>query len=428
LDATPVLESFGTLQSRRLLELRAAVAGRVVELSPDFVEGGHVEAGQLLVRLDPADAEAEVARAQSDVADARAEGRDAARGLALARDEVTAAQDQAALQERALARQRDLADRGVGTAISSEAAELAASAARQAVLARRQSLAQAEARVDQAATLLSRSQIALAEAERRLADTTLRAPFSGTLNAAELVEGRLVSVNERVAELLDPDDLEVSFRISTAQYARLLDDQGALIPAEVAVMLDAAGVDLTATGRITRTGAGAGDGASGRVVFATLENAVGFRPSDFVTVRVQEPVLRSVTALPATAVDAQGEVLVLGTGDRLEVAQVEVLRRQADTVLVRGDIEGREVVQARTPLLGAGIAVSPLRRGGETAQATPAEPEMVKLTEERRARLVAFVEGNTRMPQDAKARVLAQLAEPAVSAQVVARIESRMGG
>ena len=58
----------------------------------------------------------------------------------------------------------------------------------------------------------------------------------------------------------------------------------------------------------------------------------------------------------------------------------------------------------------------------------PDVPDMVELTEERRARLVAFVEANTRMPQEAKARVLAQLAEPSVPAQVVARIESRMGG
>ena len=53
---------------------------------------------------------------------------------------------------------------------------------------------------------------------------------------------------------------------------------------------------------------------------------------------------------------------------------------------------------------------------------------MLELTEERRAKLVAFVEGNKRMPDEMKARVLAQLAEPQVPAKVVERIESRMGG
>jgi hypothetical protein len=71
------------------------------------------------------------------------------------------------------------------------------------------------------------------------------------------------------------------------------------------------------------------------------------------------------------------------------------------------------------------MTVRPLRSG---SQDVVEAPTMLELTDERRAKLVAFVEGNTRMPPDAKTRVLAQLAEPQVPAQVVARIESRMGG
>ena len=114
-DIQPVLETFGEVKSRRLLELRAAGGGRVLELADGFEDGGRVSAGQVLVRLDPLDAQAAVDRAASDVADAQAEGRDAARGLALARDELAAAGEQAELRERALVRQRDLAGRGVGS-------------------------------------------------------------------------------------------------------------------------------------------------------------------------------------------------------------------------------------------------------------------------------------------------------------------------
>lgn len=421
---TPVLESFGEIASRRTLELRAAGSGRVVALADGFEDGGVVRAGEVLVRLDPADAEAVVQRAQNDLADAQAEVRDAARGLELARDELVAAQEQAELRDRAAKRQIDLAERGVGTAAAIEGAELAASAARQAVLVRRQALAQAQARVDQAATATARVEIALAEAQRRLDDTVLTAPFDGTLSATSVVEGRLVSANERLADLIDPDDLEVSFRLSTAQYARLLDARGEILKADVRVTLDVTGVDLAAKGVVTRTSAAAGEGQTGRLVFAALETAPGFKPGDFVTVQVEEPPLENVVRLPASAVDAGGGVLLLGADDRLEAATVEVLRRIGDAVLVRGDIAGREVVEARSPLLGAGISVKPLRKGA----AAPTGPLMLELTDERRARLVAFIEGNNRMPQEAKARVLAQLAEPQVPAQVVERIESRMGG
>ncbi len=303
---SPVLESFGEIASRRTLEVRAADGGRVIALADGFEDGGAVKAGDVLVRLDPADALSALQRGQSDLADAQAEARDAARGLELARDELTAAQEQADLRVRAAQRQTDLLQRGVGTTAAEETAEFAASAARQAVLARRQALAQAEARVDQAATSIARAEIALAEAQRRLNDTVITAPFDGTLSGATVVEGRLVTINERLAELIDPDDLEVSFRLSNAQYARLLDNDGSILKAEVRVTLAVAGVDLEARGRVTRTAAAAGEGQTGRLVFASLENAVGFKPGDFVTAHVQEPPLANVILLPSSAVDAAG--------------------------------------------------------------------------------------------------------------------------
>lgn len=422
---TPVLKTFGEVKSRRTLELRAAIAGRVIELSEQFVDGGAVMAGDVLVRIDPANAQSTVSRVQADIADAQADGRDATRALALAKDEQLAAQEQADLRAKAQQRQSDLLARGVGTAAAVEVAELAASSARQAVLSRRQAVTQAEARIDQATSALLRAEIALADATRGLADTTLIAPFDGKLSAPSVVAGRLVGTNERLAELIDPDALEVSFRVSTAQYARLLDLSGDILGAEVNVILDVAGVDLTATGQINRASAGAGEGQTGRLIFAKLNDSVGFKTGDFVQVQVQEPAVENVVRLPSSALDASGTVLVLGSEDRLETIYVELIRRQGDDILVRGrGLEGRDVVEARSPLLGAGIVVKPLRGVNEI----PAAPSMVELTDERRAKLVAFIEGNTRMPAAAKARVLAQLGEAQVPTSMVERIEGRMGG
>ena len=421
----PQLEAFGEVRSRRTLELRAAAGGQIVMLAPAFEEGGMVEAGDLLLQTDPADAQAALDRVQSDLLDARAEERDAERSLGLARDESKAAADQADLQERAFKRQQDLQGRGVGTAAAVEVAELAAAQARQSVLARRIAEAQAEARVDQAVTKLARARIAVAEAHRRLDDTNLIAGFDGALSEVSLVQGHLVQINEKLAILVDPDLLEVAFRVSTSQYARLLDRDGRLIGAPVEAVLDVAGADLVATGLITRDSAAATEGQSGRLLFARLDAAPGFKPGDFVTVRVQESELTEVVRLPSSALDARGTVLVLGDEDRLEVLKVELLRRQGDDILVRGDgLEGREVVAGRTPLLGGGIRVRPLRDMVDPSE----EQAMLELSAERRARLVAFVSANTRMPEAAKNRLLGQLEGSRVPAQVVERIESRMGG
>ena len=102
------------------------------------------------------------------------------------------------------------------------------------------------------------------------------------------------------------------------------------------------------------------------------------------------------------------------------------MRRQGDDVLVRArDLQGTRIVAERSPLLGAGIKVRALT--AETAT-VPEAPAMVELTAERRAKLIAFVEANNRMPAQVKERLLANLAKDQVPAQMVKRLEGRMGG
>ncbi len=422
----PVLSTFGEVRSRRTLEIRAAAPGEIVWLSDTFEEGGAIEAGTLLARIDPANAQSALDTARTDLAEAEADLRDAERALILAVEDISAAEEQARLRKSALARQQDLFGRGVGSAAAVETAELAVSSANQAVLSRKLAHASAEARVDQSKTARERRQITLAEAERRLQDTEIKAEFAGVLSNVSAVVGGLVAANERLAELIDPTALEVSFRVSTPQYARLLSESGRLVGAEVNASIDILGVDITASGIISRESAGVGDGQTGRLLFARLRDATGFRPGDFVSIAIEEPPIPLVARLPATAVDAAGTVLVLGDEDRLEVAEIELLRREGDDVIVRArGLAGREVVAERTPLLGAGIRIRPIRPNGNEV---PAGPELISLDPERRARLVAFVEANQFMPADVKSRVLAQLQKDKVPTRVVERIESRMGG
>ena len=424
---TPVLTAFGELRSRRTLDLRARASGAVVALHPNFEEGGRVSEGELLLQVDPHVAQSALDVARTALAEAEAELRDATTGLDLARAELQASQDQADLRVQALDRQKNLRERGFGSDAAVETAALAEASAQQAVVARRQAVATAESRLSRAETGLERSRINLAEAERDLADTAVYAEFSGTLSDVTLAEGGLVANNEQVARLIDPADLEVSFRVSTAQYARLLNETGGLLNAPLRVTLDVFGTDMQAQGRLTREGAAVGEGQTGRLLFAVLDGAKGFRPGDFVTVEIEEPALENVVVLPSAALGADGTVLVLGEDDRLFLASVELLRRQGDDVILRAPgLAGERVVAERSPLLGAGIKVRPIAPVSQGA-ALPA-PEMVELTPERRAAMIAFIEGNPMMPDEAKQRVLAKLKQDKVPASVVERIEGRMGG
>ncbi|WP_428514788.1 efflux RND transporter periplasmic adaptor subunit [Roseovarius sp.] len=421
---TPFLTAYGEVESRRTLEIRSDTAGRVTELTSLFEDGGRVRDGQVLARIDPTDAQFALDLARADLTDAEAEVREAERGLNLARDELEAAQSQAELRKRALDRQIDLEERGVGTAAAVELAELDAASAEQAVLTRRQAEATAEARVDQAQTRLSRSRIALAEAQKALDETTITAPFTGTLQAVSVVEGRLVSANEKLADLIDTTALDVPFRVSTAQHRRLLDENGDLILAPVRIRLDVFGLEMETTGRITRDSAGVEEGQTGRLVYARIDDPQGLKPRDFVSVLIEEPPIDNIVRLPATALGSDGTVLALTAEDRLRAVPVTLVRRQGNDILVSGDgLDGLEIVTERSPLLGPGLKVRPLGNAPDADDTA----QMLELTEDRRARLRQFVEDSPDIPAAMKTRLLAQLEQPEVPAQTVERLERRMG-
>ena len=422
----PTLNAFGEIQSRKTLDLRMAASGQIQELSINFVEGGSVKSGELLVRLDDSDHQTAVDLAENNLIDAKNEVMEAARNLSFSKEELAAAEEQEKLRLRALTRQKDLVERGVGTAAALENAELSASGATQAVLSRKAAVDQAKNRGAQAETRLVRAELALKDAKRKLEDTKLFAEFSGLLSGVSLVKGGIVSANERLGQLIDPEVLEVSFKISTQQYTRLLNDNGELLKAPVYVALTNTDQGLNAEGVIIRDSASVAKGQTGRQVYAKLTKSVGFKPGDFVAVKVQEPTLNWVVKLPSTALDASNNVLLLGEGERLEEAQVKLMRRQGNDVIVRGrDLSGKEIVAQRTPVLGVGIKVKAIRSGEENKVA---EIEMLELTEERRAKLISAIETNGYIPKTVKERIIGQLTQPKVPADVVARIESRMGG
>ena len=92
-----------------------------------------------------------------------------------------------------------------------------------------------------------------------------------------------------------------------------------------------------------------------------------------------------------------------------------------DTVFLDpiADVDGAGTPQSDLPAIAPRVVPS---------ADVPETPETVTLDPDRRARLVAFVEASSSMPNEVKARLLNQLKAESVPARVVQRIESRMGG
>jgi membrane fusion protein (multidrug efflux system) len=149
------LRALGTLRPNEAVTVSAEIAGRVARIA--FAEGQAVREGDVLVELDAAILQAELAKARSD--------------LTLARANHTRAEA--------------LAEKGLGTLRARDEARAALQAAE--------------------------ADVALAQA--RLQKTVIRAPLSGVIGLRAVSVGAYVTPGQRIVELADVDPLKVDFRV-----------------------------------------------------------------------------------------------------------------------------------------------------------------------------------------------------------------------
>jgi len=298
--------------------------------------------------------------------------------------------------------------------------------AEQTSASRAQMLLTSEIKIDRNRLRLERAKIALSEAERALKKTEHRAPFAGLVSDVNVVLGGLATPNERVGLLIDPTALEAAFRVTNAQFARLLDDEGELRKVDVAVSLELDEHPLTVEGVIDRAGAVIEPGETGRLIFAKIKakTATLLRPGDFVTVSISEPPLQNVARLPAAAVTEEGELLLV-EDERLTAITVRILHRLADDIVVSGAPEGAVYVAERSPQLGKGVKVKVI---GEDNAPAPVAADLIALDPEKQEQMIAWVEANKRLPAEMKTRILKRLRTGKAPQRMIDRLNQRMGG
>ena len=359
-DIQPSIDAFGEVVAQRDVELRALVAGPVVAAGENFVNGGTVRAGELLVEIDPfeygaavTEAEAALAEARAQLAETRAE---------LGAEEAGLAEDwtQLALAERELARREALLAKGTAAEKTVDDALVRRSDRARAVSATERRVAGLRARIARQEAVIARSAVALERAERNLSNTRLVAPFDGYLTGVSAALGKRLGVNDRVVRLLDQARLDIRIHLSDADYGRLVSSAAGLRGRPVEVTWRAGDRNFPFRAVMQRAD-GEVDAASGGVtVYARIEHEasrVPLRPGAFVEVRIPDRVYRGAARLPETAL-VGGDTVYAVVGGRLEPRPVALLARVGNDVVVSGGIaEGESIATTRFPEIGPGVKV-----------------------------------------------------------------------
>lgn len=182
-----------------LVFLSPRVGGHVIEVAVD--ENQHVDAGQLLVRLDPADFEARAARARADLDIARNQIVQMHAAADAAAAEVAAAEIRRRHAERELTRARGLLASGAASRTALDDAEVARDAADAELHAARERERAERATLGNEAPV-RQAEAALREAELALEHAVLVAPFAGVIGKRSVEPGANVAPGQPLLALI----------------------------------------------------------------------------------------------------------------------------------------------------------------------------------------------------------------------------------
>ena len=357
-ELQPELTLFGEVIAGREVEMRALVAGPVVALGENFVEGGSVRRGELLVAIDPFDSQALLDERTAQRAEARARAEEIVASSYAESQAIEREIEQADMIADDVARYEVLRSRGTVSQKALDDARLALSRQREAVIVRRNAFDTWATKLAQQNAIIDRLEVGVRRARRDLDRTRLLAPMDGFLSDTSAAIGKRLSVNDRVARLVAAEALEVHVNLSDSQYGRLL-DEGGLKGRAARVVWKVGARSIAADAVIERTGAQI-DAASGGVsVYARLKGVdlkSPLRPGAFVEVTLKDRRYSDVARLPESAL--HGDTVYAVEGDRLAARRVEVLAHYGDDMVVRGELkDGDRVVTTRFTEIAPGVKV-----------------------------------------------------------------------
>lgn len=326
------VESQGTVQPATQTALVAEVAGEIV--STALEPGRFFDKGEVLARIDPREYRLAVVQAKAELARAR---------VALKRAE-----------EEAEVARREWKELGRGDPTP---------------------LALHIPQLEEARAAVAAAEAALAKAELDLARTEVRAPYAGRVREKRADVGQFVNRGTPIADVYSTDYAEVTLPIPDEEAAFLDLPLGrARMEQGPPVILRAsfAGREYQWRGRIVRT-AGEIDpqtrtiNAVARVddPYAAQDDRAPLAVGLFVRAEILGRTLPDAYVLPRAALQGRDTVYVVDSEGRLQFREVEVVRRDAERVVIgAGLAPGARVVVSSLEAPVEGMRV-------RTAQAPP---------------------------------------------------------
>lgn len=360
-DHRPELKLYGEAVAGRKVDLRALVAGEIISTVKTFREGGIVAKGDKLIAIDPFEFKASLVEAKANLKEAKAKLEEINARATLESDRIIASQNELALAVRDLERAKQLVKQKLVSQKAVDDREFTKSQRTQTLSQHNSNLAIEHAKASQQEAAIQRLQSMVSRAERNLKHTILTAPFNAYISGVNAETGRMVSTNDKIATLIDTDNIDIRFNFSNAQFGRIIASEKTVIGRPVKVVWRIGTTAITYKAVIERVAAQITASSGGVEIYARLQDpkaVLSLRPGAFVEIFIHDKTFEQVTRLPETALYEGGKVFVINARRRLEARKVELMGYTQNDILVRGALKsGDRVVTTRISQARDGLLV-----------------------------------------------------------------------
>jgi HlyD family secretion protein len=336
-----VIEIAGTLAADEQVTVATKVPGRLSTIEVDLASP--VKEGQLIAQVETTDYEFGVQQAQAALGQARAQLGLPASGRSTRVDADATAivrQAKATLEEaRANAvRLGKLAEEGLTPQADLDAARATLLRAEASLESAREEVRLREAQVRQRESELE-------IARQRLADTAIRSPLAGFVQARRASRGEYLAPGAPVAEVVRIDPLRLRLAVPEREATSLRSGQAVVVRVS-----GQTGPDATAeySGVVARLAPSLDAQSRSLLIEADIPNPGTLRPGNFVQARIIVG-QRSVATVPESAVVTFAglqKVILVDEGKAVERTVTTGVTRGAAVEIVTGVSEGELVVDA----------------------------------------------------------------------------------
>lgn len=341
----------GSVVPSRKVVIKPQVTGLVIWQSESVVIGGHVKAGDELIRIDPNDYELALAEVQANFEQARFE-REVESGR-----QVIAKREWDELQS-----------------------DLDMGEVNESLVLREPHLRRAEALMEKA-----RNDIEIAKLQR--SRTVITAPFNAMVVQESVEVGQLLSPGSEICELVGTDEFWIQATIPFSQLKWVNFPQDGQPGVEAQVILDTGDPEPpTWNGRVIRLLSDLDPLGRMARLLVTVEDPLDLcRNSDgklplllgsYVEVRIDAGELEDTLTIPRAALREGDKIWLVGDDNLLKILPAKILWRETETVIISNNVEeGDQLVVSdlRVALPGMEVYPQPAAAYTETATGTPQE-------------------------------------------------------